>query len=300
MIINRIKFIGKCIVIVIIFFIIYNVFVSSRYFAKTNKTIQLNINYVLPEYIYNSKDELFNDFFFDFYNYISAKPSGPSHLKSYNIKNVDDLYNICKYFDKKNATGFPHVGDILAPYFLYQRRGSNFEEQKNKDYFIGYCLRNGKYVAFFNFLEKFFYYYRMDEGYTGPASEGKDPYGSDFFASPYASIIDTVKFFYYTKYTLPSFFYDNKNIPDLYDKIPGILKTPFDKNVTISYDTSSSDEYTLPANFDCYAYKFDGWYTNSNFNSSPISHIDSTYITINNINEDNNTITLYAKFISVP
>ena len=302
MLVNSIKkmyFYGIIFLVLIISNILVscNKFTNSHVDVDSNKKIELTINYILPNYVYNNKDELFNDFYLDFYNYINTCSGGSAHLKRYDIESVDDLYDICRGFDKKSATGFPLVGDILAPYFLYQRRKSNFEEQKNKDFFVGHCLRNNKYIKFLYFLEKFFYHFRMDEGYTGPESEGKHPYGSDFFASSYASIIDTTKFFYYTKDTLPVFFYDTKNIPDLYDKIPGILTTPFDKNITISYDISSNNRFSLPTNLDCYAYQFIGWYTDPNFTSEPLTHINNTFITNNKIDENNNTITLYAKFI---
>lgn len=304
----------KCIFInfaIFLFLIISTILSSCSKFTKSNSSnilngdtpkqeINLTINYVLPDYIYNSKDELFYDFFLDFYEYICLSPGGSNRLKNYGIENINDFYNICSNFYKSSATGFPQVGNILSPYFLYQRRGSNFKEQKDKDFFIGYCLRNNKYVKFFDFLETFFYHYRMDEGYTGPISEGKDPYGSDFFASSYASIIDTVKFFYYTKDTLPVFFYEKNNIPNLYDKIPGILQKPFDTKNSFTYDLNSDLGYALPTNFNCYAYQFIGWYNEPNFSSDPITHIDNTYITNNNINSDNNTITLYAKFIDMP
>lgn len=270
--------------------------------VKENKTpkfpenINLTINFILPNYIYINKDELFYDFFNEFYNYIINKDGGTNHLLHNNINSVDDLYKICKTWDKKSATGLPYVGSVLGKYFLYQRKNSNFVEQKNYDYFVGHCLNNDRFVDFLYFAKTFFYHFRMDEGYTGSTEEGKDPYGSDFFASSYASIIDIAKFFYYTKDSLPSYFISKKNIPNLYDTIPGVLKNNFNKSITVSYNTKDNTSFVLPNNFDCYGFNFIGFYTNSNYDSEAVSHIDNDFIVNNNLLLEDNAITLYAKF----
>ena len=258
--------------------------------------IDLNIHFVLPKYIYNSKDDLFYDFFIEFYNFVINIPGGQSHLKTCNIKSVGDVYTACKSWDKNSGVGLPVVGKAFSQYFLHEEKGGDFENQKNYNFFVGYCLNNDKFVDFLYFMQTFFYHFRLDEGYTGKRSEGKDPHGSDFFASSYASIIDTAKFFYYTKDTLPSYFKIKKNIPDLYDKIPGILKTPFDNNIFITYDTKTNNAYTLPHDFDCYGYKFIGYYTDPEFKSMPISYVDNDFIATNNLIANDNAITLYAKF----
>jgi hypothetical protein len=250
----------------------------------------------LPNYIYNNKDELFDDFFNEFYNYILSKEGGEYYLQKNNINSLDDLYNMCKSWEDKSSTGLPAVGNILSKYYLFQRIGSNFVEQSHFDYFIGHCINNNRFVDFLYYLKDFFYHFRMDEGYTGEKSEGKDPHGSDFFASSYASIIDTAKFFYYTKDTLPDYFIRKKNIPNLYEQIPGILKNDFDATITISYDTKIKESFTLPSNFDCYGFKFIGFYTDQLFSDSPITHIDNDFIIKNDIISNDNTITLYAKF----
>lgn len=298
--------------IIALLLIISNICQSCNNLNKTNdnytmsiqqnsnlpKTLDLNIQFVFPKYIYDSKDDLFHDFFSEFYNYIKNRPGGQSYLKYYNINNVDDVYKICKTWDKKSEVGMPLVGKIFSPYFLCKAIGSDIEDQKKYDFFVGYCLNNDKFVDFLFFIKTFFYHFRLDEGYTGKLSEGKDPYGSDFFANSYASVIDTAKFFYYTKETLPTYFIDKKNIPDLYDKIPGILKKPFNKNISITYDTIQNAAFELPHDFDCYGFDFIGFYTDPEFKSEVVNYIDNDFITAYDIIDNNNIITLYAKFKS--
>lgn len=269
---------------------------TSKKIVKLPDSINISVNFVLPDYIYNSKDEIFNDFFAEFYNYILSKDGGAYYLQKNNINSLDDLYKMCKSWDDKSSTGLPKVGNILSKYYLFQRVGSNFVEQSHFDYFIGYCINNNKFVDFIYFLRDFFYHFRMDEGYTGEKSAGKDPNGSDFFASSYASIIDTAKFFYYTKETLPDYFISKKNIPNLYDKIPGLLKNNFNSSMTISYDTKSDLGFALPNDFNCYGFHFLGFYTDDILSSDCVSYINNDFIIKNNIISNNNSITLYAKF----
>ena len=258
--------------------------------------VNLTINFVLPDYIYLNKEDLFNDFFYEFYSYIVSKKDGAQHLSSYNIKNVDDLYAICKNWDNKSGVGFPIVGNALGKYFLTQKIGSNFVEQKQFDTFLGYCLNNNKFLDFLYFDKTFFYHFRLDEGYTGSLADGKDPYDSDFFASTYASIIDTAKFFYYTKDSLPTYLVHKKNIPKLYDIIPGVLTNNFNESISISYNTKNNVPFTLPDDYNCYGFKFAGYYTEPNFSSDSITHIDNDFIINNNLLKEQNYIMLYAKF----
>ena len=268
---------------------------SRNSLIDSPKYIDITIDYVLPEYIYNSKDDLYIDFYSYLYQYIINEhgENGIATLNLCGMTSLEDALRICKEWDDNDATGLPLVGKAFAPYFAYKKLGSNFVEQKDKNYFIGYCIRNNRFIDFLYFLRKFFYHFRIDEGYTYTREDGsvKNPGGSDFFASPYASIIDTTKFFIYNKDTLPSYFYQANNIPMLYDKIPGLLKEDFIRQVNYNYEISEGSEIILPNNFDCYGFKFLAWYTDQNFNSNPLSTIDSEFI-----KNSGNSIRLYAKF----
>ena len=271
-----------------------NIAIEGKPIIRNN--IDITINLVLPNYIYNNKDELFYDFFGYFYNYIINTKNGLKHLKKYNINSVDDLYRICKTWDDDSSMGLPDVGFVLGDYFMHLEVGSNFILQKQYDTFVSYCLNNNKFIDFLYFDKKFFYHFRKDEGYTGSVENGKNPLGSDFFASPFASIVDTAKFFYYTKESLPPFIIMRKNVPKLYDMIPGVLKKPFYNKFTIYYNLKNNIPYVLPHNFDCYGFDFVGYYMDKNYSSKMISQIDNDFILNNNLDSKNNSITLYARF----
>ena len=264
--------------------------------TPTNTTnIKISINYVFPDFIYNSKNELYNDFFSYLYQYVITNHSetATTHLNECGMYNLDDVLRICKEWDDNDGTGLPLVGKAFSPYFAYRKTGSNFVEQKDKNYFLGYCINNNRFVDFLYFLKTFFYHFRIDEGYTKVNSDGslKNPEGSDYFASPYASIIDTAKFFIYTKETLPAYFYSKNNIPKLYDKIPGLLKEPYSKSDDIIFDMQLNQKTLLPNNFDCYGFVFSAWYQDADFKTKPIEYIDKDFI-----NKNGSNITLYAKF----
>ena len=268
--------------------------VISNVPISTNNDIDLTINFIIPDYIYNSKDDLFNDFFSSFYNFIITEyPNDIPHLNSYGVYTLDDALRICKEWTYGDGTGLPLVGKVYSPYFLYMRQGSNFVEQKDKNTFLGYCLKNNKFVDFFYFLRTFFYHFRIDEGYVRSDDKGNliNPEGADYFASSYASVIDTAKFFIYSKDDLPYYFYITDNIPNLYDQVPGLLKTPFTNQLNITYDTLKNEKYNLPNNFNCYGFEFCGWYLDKGFNSEKIFNIDESII-----NQAGTNITLYGKF----
>ena len=279
---------------------------SSNNLSESNKifpkTVEISVNYVLPsQHIYNSKEELFNSFFSSLYYYIIEEhpDKGIPHLKSLGINSIEDALNVCKNWNENDSTGLPLVGKAFSPYFLQNKAGSDFKYQKDKETFIGHCLRNYEYIEFLYFLKKFFYYFRLDEGYTIIKEDGtiKNPEGTDFFASSYASIIDTAKFFYYSKETLPYYFHSTNNIPNLYDKIPGVLKSQFKNNVTITYDTDKDAGYELPYDLDCYGYKIHAWYDDEDCLEPSIKIINNDFIEKHSFDDkikDKMSITLFA------
>lgn len=169
------------------------------------------------EYHFASKKDLFYAFYRDFYNYILSVDGG-SYLEYYNIHSLNDyLYAHTIYTD--TAKGLEYVYILDGPYFLTKKPGGNMLEQIDKPGFIGYCVKNNMYIELIAFLEKFFYYWRLDEGYT----DFNDPVkktGSDFYYMPADSAVDTAKFFYFDKHTIPGFISARGHIPEMYDNIP--------------------------------------------------------------------------------
>ena len=246
----------------------------------------VTIGYILPENIYKSKDEMFFSFFSSFYQYIIDEKGadGLSHLTKYGINNLTDALTACKKWDNGHDSGIPIVGYVYAPYFFENAVGSDFSDHQEEDSFIGFCLRNNKYIDLLHFFRQFFYYWRLDEGFTTNTNNG-----SDFFASSYASIIDIAKFFYFTKEKLPSYFHDEKNIPELYDKVPGLLYEPVNIIETVTLNNYDNIEYIINPNFRCYGFMIDGYYLDDDFSTK----IDK--LTFDDI-KDMDNIHIYVKF----
>ena len=282
---------------------------ASESAVKLPKQIEITIKYQLPEYIYDSKEDLFKDFITYLYDYIYNfhHDKGIPHLQSLGINSAEDAIRICKDWNENDGTGLPLVGKAFSPFFLHNDAGGSFKDQAALEdkYFVGHCFGWDKFRMFLYFLKTFFYHFRIDEGYTIIHSDGTitNPEGSDFFASSYASIIDTAKFFYYDKETLPYYFKNLKHIPELYDKIPGVLKTPFDRTQVIVYDTTLNEGYELPNYFDCYGFKFYDWTEYDDYTGT-VDKIDNSFIIkhyhdIPQNTDDKITILLYARVTKV-
>ncbi len=287
-----------CIIKILILFIIFTIFSSFlTTFAKNEKVekiykehivlngINIKIDYIIPDFIYNNLDDLHDSFFTELYNYIiNENPKKNAvYLAALNINSVNDALNITRLWDNTKV-GLTIVGYAFAQFYIDREVGGSFDSQKNKKSFVGYCIKNDKFVDFLYFMKEYFYHFRLDEGYTGPKSEGKDPNGSDYFASPMASIVDTAKFFSYNKKSLPSYFYITNNVPKLYETIPGVLNKEIKNDL---YKVIKSDEYILPDDLTCFGFEFDGWYLNDK---------KIKKITTKDFSSNVNSIKLYAKF----
>lgn len=293
-ILNKISYIIKIIAISIIFLVFTSfltAYANNENIKKTYKEhivlngINVKIDYVLPDFIYNNLDDLHDSFFTELYNYIinESPKKNVAYLSALNINSLDDALNITRLWDDTKV-GLTIVGYAFAQFYIDKEIGGSFDSQKNKKSFVSYCINNDKFVDFLYFMKEFFYHFRLDEGYTGPKSEGKDPNGSDYFASPMASIVDTAKFFSYNKKSLPSYFYITNNVPNLYDKIPGVLTKEIKNDL---YKVIKSDEYTLLSELNCFGFEFDGWYLNDK---------KIKKITTKDFSSNVNSIKLYAKF----
>ncbi|MDO5563639.1 MAG: hypothetical protein Q4F88_00200 [Eubacteriales bacterium] len=175
-----------------------------------NDTISNNNNYInKSSQVYQSKDDAYKSFFGDFYSYVINYKKAGLQLTKKNIYSLEDFYAYCSKW-LGGTDGMPQVGELLGKYYFKKDTGGNLENQTIDDGFIGYCLYNKKHVELIHFLCTFFSTWRFDEEYVGI-------HGYDFLADPYASMVDTAKFFYYEKETIPKFIYVKKNVPNLYD-----------------------------------------------------------------------------------
>lgn len=250
------------------------------------------VQYVLNDNdIFFSKDHLFVSFFTDFYNYIVDYKQEFDRLIASGVNNVEEFLAFCGNYTG-GAAGMSQVGNLLSSYYLkqyvikdivdelpkYPKDNPNLyisimkdqlQYQTADDGFIGYCLANGKYVEFIDFLVEFFFWWRIEEAYTGGVDDPQNT-GSDFFASPWASIVDTAKFFYYDKDTLPKYFTADENIPYMYDRVPNVLKT---KDIALSYEYDWELGLALPTNLEIEGYTFIGWFTTPDYLGEPITNI---------------------------
>ena len=165
--------------------------------------------------VYNSKQELFELFFTDFYNFI-VKSNGYEDLKKHNIDNVNDFLKFADYYAEGKENCYA-MGFAFHKYFLQKEEGGQLENQHDTA-FIGYCIKNNKYVDFINFLISFFAYWRNDEHCTT-----FDPYNyaDNFFTSAWAALVDTCKLFYFTAETV--YWWQSFRVKYCLDNIPGVL-----------------------------------------------------------------------------
>lgn len=256
-----------------------------------DKSGTLEINYILPDYIYLNIDELYNDFFTElFYYSYNYSDTSKLTLAKYGVHSLGDTLRICKTWTG-GARGLPLVGQAFGVYFLKSKSHGTFNDARETNTFVGYCLNNNKFVDMLYYFKTFFYYWRVDEGYPLSFDEKGYSPATDFFLYPDISLIDIAKFFFYYSRSLPLNILSKNNIPSLYNEIPGLLKTPFSKTVSYNYSRGVDSVFILPNTFDCYGFSFEGWYTSPDFEGEPIAKFDK-YEAMNY----GSNITLYAKF----
>ena len=101
----------------------------------------------------------------------------------------------------------------------------------------------------------FFAYWRTDEGYTGGQNDPNN-LGNDFFASAWASFVDTCKFFYFTGDTLNNTYswFKSERVKYALDHIPsvfeGTFRTTGDINNPIYLDNITREGYEFLGWFD--------------------------------------------------
>lgn len=242
-----------------------------------------SVDYVLPEGLCLDKEHLFRAYFTEFYNYIVNVRDEGGYLSSRGVNNVDDFLKVASTWNGGGA-GMADIGNLAGKYYLKIDTGGKIEDQKAEDGFIGYCLENNKFVEFVYFIQDFFYWWRLDEGYTG-GSDDPQGVGSDFLASAWASLVDTAKFFYFEKDTLPHYFITKGHVPEFYDRIPYIISNT---DITFTYIYDWEKGMDLVKNIEVNGYEFLGWYDNPDFEGEKIERLEKGIY---------HNIVLYGKFV---
>ncbi|MBQ2891979.1 MAG: InlB B-repeat-containing protein [Bacilli bacterium] len=227
-----------------------------------------NIEYDLGFTYYETKKDLYNAFFTDFYNFM--KENTDCDFESLGLNSVDDFLTYCMTWKADGMNEMQHIGARFGKYFLTVEVGGSFETQPTTT-FVGYCYQNDMYVDLLEFLEVFFAYWRTDEGYTTSTNNG-----NDFFASAWAAIIDTCKYFYFTSSSITDTYawFTKERSPRVHYALD---HTPYVMDIDLV--TTSSETLTL-SKIDRMYYDFLGW-----FDEDGNVHTD--------VSED---IKLYAKF----
>ena len=207
----------------------------------------IDIEYDFGYDCFETKDDLRIAFLTDFYNFLLDKSYDFNRI---NIESIDDFLEYFNTWKVGNRSDLYHTGDSFANLYVTVDIDGKVEDQP-VDTFIGYCYQNNKYRDFINHLIVFFEYWRTDEGYSQT-----DPHGNDFFAEPWASMVDTAKFFFFTSENLHDKYrwFNSDRVNYALDHIPGV------GYVKLVYSDSEHDYVTLPEDVTRDGYEFLGWY----------------------------------------
>lgn len=179
------------------------------------------LGHELNKDLWESKEALFKAFYTDFYNFIKNN-NGQCDLDAHNIKNVNDFLAFADYYAEGKENCYA-MGFAFHKYYLNARMNGSLETEEETS-FIGWCLKNNKYIDFISFLITFFAWWRNDEGCTC-----MDPYNyaDNFFVSSWAALVDTSKLFYFSAETV--YFWQSFRVKYTLDNIPGTFKSPLPK-----------------------------------------------------------------------
>lgn len=185
-----------------------------------DKSKYCKINFVFNyDEIWSSKEELRKAYYADFYNFLNDQEFD---FERYEIYSLDDFLISMDTFTFMGVNEMGGIGNVFGSYYLTIDVGGVIENQPT-DTFIGYCYQNNKYRDFISHLETFFAYWRTDEGYSR-----SDPNGNDFYASNWASMVDTAKFFFFDGDTLNTrnnriySWFRSQRVKEALDNIPGV------------------------------------------------------------------------------
>ena len=217
---------------------------------KRKDGVSIKIEYDFGYDCFQTKNDLKVAFLGDFYEFLLAKEYNFEPLNIYSLEDFLTFFDTWVY---KGRSDLYHTGDYFGSYFVTEEIGGVVENQPETT-FIGYCYQNNKYRDFINHLIVFFAYWRTDEGYSQ-----SDPNGNDFFASNWASMVDTAKFFYFTSSNLNSKYswFKSARVKYALDHIPGV------GYVKLVYEDFEHDSVVLPTDVTRDGYEFLGWYTSN-------------------------------------
>lgn len=224
-------------------------------YAKWNAE-EFNVTYNLGFEYFESKDILYKSFFSDFYDFLITKTD--IDMESLGVESLEDFLEVCADWNAYGKDSFYGVGDTFSKYYVSVEIGGKVENQPT-DTFIGYCYQSGKYIEFINHLIIFFEYWRTDEGYTGGADDPNN-LGNDFFAEPWASLVDTCKFFKFTSENLNDTYswFRSERVKYALDNIPSVI------NITLDQRGTKIDPVYLPRLNVREGYTFIGWVDENN------------------------------------
>lgn len=233
----------------------------------------ITVKYDFGYKVFQTKKDLYNSFFTDFYNFMLEYTN--VDFVRYDIKNLNDFLKFCSTWEADNSHSFYGVGHAFGKYFVHIDVAGKLEKQP-KSSFIGYLYQNELYTEFIPFIMRFFEYWRTDEGYSFSDSDPTNT-GNDFFADPWASLVDTCKFFHFSSKNLNDTYawFNSKRVKDSLDNIPGVgvqlIETSKD-NKPISLKDATRENY-----------KFLGWYDSLDVGAKKLSVV-------------NEEMTVYAKW----
>lgn len=204
--------------------------------------------------LWNSKKDLFNHFFSDFYCFI-LRNQGEKDLLANGLHNVDEFLAFSADWYSGGKDNCYGLGFAFHKYFILDMMEGTIDKQPETS-FIGYCYQNGKYFDFLNFLITFFAWWRNDEHCTC-----FDPYNycDNAFVSGWATLVDTGKLFYFTSETV--YWWQSFRVKYALDNIPG----------TFLNNPVFEDGKPLPK-LRIAGYEFMGWHE-TNDSNSPIVEI---------------------------
>jgi len=249
-------------------FITKNELLNSHYEKIQEELNSVNtISYVLGKNIYKSKEDLYLDLFSELYYFLKDYSEEELFTKN-NISSLDDFLKLGKNYNAGNGE-MRGLANIFGWYFLKKDlNGATINQPYDK--FIGYCYKHKKFNDFISFYQRFFAYWRIDEGYANVTNPG-----ADMYAEGWASLVDLCKFFYFSSSTSPV---KSTRVIDMFENIASVIKEDLPRAVL--------NKTVLPTTITLRGYKFLGWYDNPEFLGEPITEVTKT----------GKKIILYAKF----
>lgn len=206
----------------------------------------INIRYVsITDGYYANKDDIYVAYYSYFYDFL--KNHTDCDLTDISL---EDFLIQGKTWSMHGRSDMYHFGYEYGRYYLKGQKDGTLEEQ-DEDHFLGYCYKNGMFIDLINHLEEFFAYWRTDEGYTG-SSDDPNNVGNDFYIEPWASMVDTAKFFFFTADTLQTKYawFTSERVKYALDHIPNVVIGPQNEKII------KGEEYTINVNTSDYILSF--------------------------------------------